>query len=86
LRKSERLHHPTDHASAVYRTFEMTYVLMMRGTFIYTRCSFWETKPEFFFSLFHGRIRIMLLYLLIRLDKQVISGPCEIKINIFEGK
>jgi hypothetical protein len=26
LRKSERLHHPTGHASAVCRTFEMTYV------------------------------------------------------------
>jgi hypothetical protein len=25
-RKSERLHHPTGRASAVYRTFEMTYV------------------------------------------------------------
>jgi hypothetical protein len=26
LRKLERLHHPTGHASAVCRTFEMTYV------------------------------------------------------------
>jgi hypothetical protein len=28
LRKSERLHHPTGHASAVCRTFEMTYVIL----------------------------------------------------------
>jgi hypothetical protein len=28
LRKSERLHHPTGHASAVCRTFEMTYVVL----------------------------------------------------------
>ena len=34
--KSERLHHPTDHASAVCRTFEMTNVLMFYIIYEYT--------------------------------------------------
>jgi hypothetical protein len=42
LRKSGRLHHPTGHASAVCRTFEMTYVNLPYLNIITTWCGLWN--------------------------------------------